>query len=57
MKSLFKSKTFWFQVLSVGLAVSHAIPVSAPVAAAVTGIVNVFLRLQTTEPVSIMGKE
>lgn len=57
MKSIFKSKTFWFQLLSVAVAVTHVVPVSAPVAAVITGVVNVILRTQTTEPVRLFGKK
>lgn len=55
-KSIFKSKTFWFNVLSVaGLAVG-VVPLPPMVAETTIGIVNVLLRLVTKDPVSVTGK-
>ena len=55
-KLIFKSKTFWFNVLSVaGLAVG-IVPLPPLVAEATVGIVNVLLRIVTKEPVSVTGK-
>jgi hypothetical protein len=59
-KSLFKSRTFWFNALVGVLAILSAdnvvkvIPTRyAPSVSAVVAGVNIILRLYTTEPVSI----
>jgi hypothetical protein len=52
-KKLWRSKTFWFQVLSVAAAVSGAIPLPADITAAIVGVINVGLRLVTTEGVGV----
>ncbi len=61
MKSLFTSKTFWLAVLQAvagGLAVLHPNPtVQATGALAITkSVVDVGLRILTTEPVTLGGK-
>ena len=52
-KSILKSKTFWFQVLSIAAAVSGVIPVDAETGAVIVGLINIALRAITREPVSI----
>jgi hypothetical protein len=52
-KKLWRSRTFWFQVLSVAAAVSGAIPLPADITAAIVGVINVGLRFVTTESVSV----
>ena len=52
-KKLWRSKTFWFQVLSVAAAVSGAIPLPADITAAIVGIINVGLRFVTNEGVGV----
>jgi len=54
-KSLFKSKTFWFNLLSAAAALSGVATdfVSPQILAAITGVINVGLRLVTSEPVSV----
>ena len=52
-KKLWKSKTFWFQILSVAAAVSGAIPLPADITAAIVGIINVGLRFVTNEGVEV----
>jgi len=52
-KKLWRSKTFWFQVLSVAAAVSGAIPLPADITAAIVGVINVGLRLVTSESVGV----
>ena len=42
-KSIIKSKTFWFQVLSIAAAVSGVIPVSAETGAIIVGLINIAL--------------
>jgi len=52
-KNIFKSKTFWLNVLSVGAAVTGTLPPTAATAA-VIGCLNIGLRAMTTEPVSVL---
>jgi hypothetical protein len=54
-KSLWKSKTFWFQVLSAAAALSGVIPMPPATVAVVTAVINVGLRLITSEPVAVVG--
>ena len=67
VKSLFASKTFWTNVIAMvigGFAITgHALPpeIASPEAQAetltvITGLVNVVLRLITSQPVSITGR-
>ena len=51
-KKLYKSKTFWFQVLSAAAALSGVIPLPPEILAVIVGVINVRLRLVTAEPVS-----
>ena len=53
-KSIWKSKTFWMQVLSIAASVSGVIPptLMAPeTTAIVVGLINIALRAATTDPV------
>lgn len=52
MKSLFKSKTFWFNVLTAGASVTGVLPekYALPVAA----VVNIGLRLVTNQGVGVL---
>jgi hypothetical protein len=52
-KSIIKSRTFWFQVLSIAAAVSGVIPVDAETGAIIVGLINIALRAITREPVSV----
>ena len=52
-KNLFKSKTFWMQVLSIAAAVSGVIPMAPETTAIVVGLINIALRAVTTDPVHI----
>lgn len=60
MKSLFASKTFWANALSIvsmiALAAGHPIPfIDNPEAiGVVTSVVNIGLRLVTKEPVKVL---
>lgn len=57
MKHVFRSKTFWFQVISVAAALSGSVPIPPEYAVVVTALVNMGLRLVTTEAVSIAPKK
>ena len=50
-KNLFKSKTFWMQVLSIAAAVSGVIPMAPETTAIVVGLINIALRAVTKDPV------
>ena len=52
-KSIWKSKTFWVQVLSIAAAVSGVVPLGAETTAIVVGLINIALRAVTTPPVHI----
>ncbi len=52
-KNLFKSKTFWMQVLSIAAAVSGVIPLAPETTAIVVGLINIALRAVTKTPVHI----
>jgi hypothetical protein len=52
-KSILKSRTFWFQILSIAAAVSGVIPVDAETGAIIVGLINIALRAITREPVSV----
>lgn len=52
-KSIWKSKTFWMQVLSIAAAVSGNIPLPPETTAIVVGLINIALRAVTTDPVHI----
>ena len=60
MKSLFASKTFWANALSIvsmiALATGHPVPfIDNPEAiGVVTSVVNIGLRLVTKEPVKVL---
>ena len=52
-KNLFKSKTFWMQVLSIAAAVSGVIPMAPETTAIVVGLINIALRAVTKDPVHV----
>jgi hypothetical protein len=52
-KSIWKSKTFWMQVLSIAASVSGVIPLPPETTAIVVGLINIALRAVTTDPVHI----
>lgn len=53
-KNIIRSKTFWFQVLSIAAAVSGVMPVDAETSAIIVGLINIALRAITREPVSVL---
>ena len=50
-KSIWKSKTFWMQVLSIAASVSGVIPLPPETTAIVVGLINIALRAVTKDPV------
>jgi hypothetical protein len=52
MKSIFKSKTFWFNILTIVAASTGVLPITPEVATIVNAAVNVGLRTVTTQSVS-----
>jgi hypothetical protein len=53
-KTLWKSRTFWFQILSVAAAISGAVPLPPEITATIVGVINVALRLVTDKPVAVV---
>lgn len=53
-KSLFASKTFWFNVITAAVELSGVLPVPPGVAATVVGVGNVIIRLLTGQPVHVV---
>jgi hypothetical protein len=53
MKSIFASKTFWFNVAAVAVQVSQVVPLAPETTATVVGVGNIVLRLLTTAPVRV----
>lgn len=54
MKSIFASKTFWVNVLTIAAGYVGNIPSKYGLPAA--GIINIVLRFLTNQPVSLTGK-
>jgi len=52
-KSIFKSKTFWFNILSGAAALSGTIPLKPEHSAIAVAVINIGLRLVTTAPAKI----
>ena len=54
MKSIFASKTFWFNVLTAGAGFLGSGSLPSKWALPVAGIINIILRAVTSQPVSIL---
>ncbi|CAB4190668.1 hypothetical protein UFOVP1196_86 [uncultured Caudovirales phage] len=52
-KKLWKSKTFWLNILSGAAAISGVIPLAPEHVAIATAVINIGLRLATDKPVSL----
>ncbi len=52
-KSLFRSRTFWMQALTICAAITGVIPLPAETTAIVVGLINIALRVVTKDPVHI----
>lgn len=56
MKSIFTSKTFWFNFLTGAASIVGIIPLDPHITGLVVGVINVGLRFVTDQPVSLTGK-
>lgn len=54
-KSLFASKTFWFNVVTAAIELSGVLPVPPGISALVISVGNVALRLLTTTPAHVVA--
>jgi hypothetical protein len=55
-KSLFKSKTFWVNVLFALADVAEVLPIPEDYRLPALGIINIALRLLTAEPIAVITK-
>lgn len=55
-KSIFKSKTFWVNLLSMATAVSGVVPLDPDTSAVIVGCANIALRTITSDPVTVLPK-
>jgi hypothetical protein len=53
-KSLWKSKTFWFNVLTAAGELAQVIPLPPGTTILITNVINIGLRLITKEPVKVV---
>ena len=56
MKSIFASKTFWFNVLTAGVELTGVLPLPAGTVALIAAVANIGLRFLSSQPVSLTGK-
>lgn len=54
-KSLFKSKTFWLNAMSLGLELSQVLPIPAGTLLIVTNVLNIGIRMLTETPVHVIA--
>ena len=52
-KSLFRSRTFWMQALTICAAITGVIPLAPETTAIVVGLVSIALRAVTKDPVRV----
>lgn len=52
-KSLFASKTFWFNVVTAAVSLTGVLPIPAETATIIVGVGNVLIRLLTNQPVHV----
>ena len=55
MKSIFKSRTFWLNVLHIAVQVQPFLPVNHTATAVIASVIGVANRFTTTGPVSLSG--
>jgi uncharacterized membrane protein len=53
-KSLFVSKTFWFNIVTAAVELTGVLPVPQGVATLVVGVGNIVLRTLTNQPVRVL---
>lgn len=53
-KSLFASKTFWFNVFTAGAELTQVLPLPAGTLAIAAAVVNIGLRFLTDQPVHVV---
>jgi len=56
VKSLWTSKTFWFNVLTAGAELSNILPLPPGVVLIASSLINIGLRFVTTQPVQVFPK-
>lgn len=52
-KSIFKSKTFWFNILTIAAEVAQVLPIPPGTLTVIAAVINVGLRTVTTDPVHV----
>lgn len=57
VKSLWKSKTFWFNLLTGAAELAQVIPLPPGTALLVTNVINIGLRMVTNTGVSVLPKD
>lgn len=57
MKSIFKSKTFWVNVLGGVTTVLSTLPLTSKAVVIGGAVVNIVLRILTTQPVSVLPQK
>lgn len=56
-KSLFASKTFWFNVLTLAVELTGVLPIPQGVATVVVNVGNILIRTVTNQPVHLISGE
>jgi len=56
-KSLFKSRTFWFNVLTASAEIAQVLPLPPGTAIIVSSVVNIGLRLLTNSAVTVVPEK
>tara|TARA_R110000868_G_scaffold78701_5_gene224239 strand:- start:446 stop:691 length:246 start_codon:yes stop_codon:yes gene_type:complete len=57
VKSLWKSKTFWFNLLTAGAELSNVLPLPPGTAIIASSLINIGLRVVTTQAVQVLPKD
>jgi len=56
VKQLWASKTLWFNLLTASASLLQILPIPPEQALLVTNVINIGLRLVTSQPVSVLPK-
>jgi hypothetical protein len=56
-KSLFQSKVFWVNAISLGLELTRILPIPPGTLLVVTNVLNIGLRILTVQPVHVISPE